>query len=451
MENKKRNRRYGIICGVVIAALSALSIMGIYQYRRADKLALAVENQYVHAFHELTDYVRDVEVLLQKSMLVSNPRQLSTLSSNIYMQTAGAKANLALLPVSELNLTDTSKFLSQTGDYAAYLASKVIDSGTVSEEEYKNLASLANYCSTVSNHLNSLQEELYAKRLSIGTAKSIVAHAEEEEKSFTTSMEEMEQAFQDYPSLIYDGPFSEHINQAEPKAIKDALRITQEEALSRARSFLGDWRGDNLTLTDEGRGTFPTYNYTSANDKREISISITKQGGRVLYFLDNRSVAEGKLSMKEATQKAESFLYQHGFSSMESSYYDTENNVATINFAAVQDGVILYADLVKVKVALDNGEILGMEAGGYLMSHTEREDLVPTISGEEAHSKISTHLAIDTVRLSLIPLDSRREVLCYECKGRYNGRNFLIYINAKTGKEEKILMLLESDSGVLTI
>lgn len=451
MENKKRNRRYGVICGVVIAVLSVLSVMGIYQYKRAEKLSLAVENQYLHAFHELADYVRDVEVLLQKSMLVSNPRQLSTLSSNIYMQTAGAKANLALLPVSELNLTDTSKFLSQAGDYAAYLASKVIDSGTVSEEEYKNLASLANYCSTVSAHLTSLQDELYAKRLSIGAAKSIVAHAEEEKKNFATSMEEMEQAFQDYPSLIYDGPFSEHINLTEPKAIQDALRITQDEAIERARSFLGDWRGDKLTLTDEGRGTFPTYNYTSAVDQREISVSITKQGGRILYFLDNRNVTEGRLSMKEATQKAESFLYQHGFSSMERSYYDTENNVATINFAAVQNGVILYPDLVKVKVALDNGEILGMESAGFLMSHIEREDLAPSISAEDARAKISPHLAIENIRLSLIPLDSRREVLCYECKGRYNGKNFLIYINAKTGKEEKILMLLESDSGVLTI
>ncbi|MBE7010260.1 MAG: germination protein YpeB [Ruminococcaceae bacterium] len=452
MENKKIPRKYGVLYGIAAALFLVVSIAGIYQYQKAQRLALAVENQYVHAFTEVADYMRDVEVLLEKTTLVSDPGQLAVLSSEVYRQASGAKANLALLPVAELNLSGTSKFLSHAGDYTAYLASKVLDSGEVTEEEYKNLEALADYGNQVNAHLEKLQDKLYSQSLSIHTARSLVAHAEEEEEqSFSAGMEEAEKVFQDYPSLIYDGPFSEHLETTEPVMIKDELRITQEEALKRAKEFFGDWRSRSLEPEDEGKGRIDTYNFTTGNKGREISISVTKQGGRILYFLDNRDVSEENISMDEAIHYANEFLSVHGFGGMESSYYDRENGIATINFAAVQDGVILYSDLVKVKVALDNGEILGMEAGGYMMSHTKRELPATRLSAEEATGRINKRLSVDHVRLALIPLESRREVLCYECRGTYKERDFLIYVNAETGKEEKILMLVHSENGILTV
>lgn len=42
---------------------------------------------------------------------------------------------------------------------------------------------------------------------------------------------------------------------------------------------------------------------------------------------------------------------------MVESYHLTENNIMTINFAYQDGGALCYPDLVKVGVALDNGEI----------------------------------------------------------------------------------------------
>ena len=85
------------------------------------------------------------------------------------------------------------------------------------------------------------------------------------------------------------------------------------------------------------------------------------------------------------------------------------------------------------------------------MCHKER-DIPQNVIGEEAaREKAGTHLSIDTVSMTYIPLESKREVYCYELKGTLGKNNFLIYINAETGQEEKILMLLESDKGILTI
>lgn len=92
-----------------------------------------------------------------------------------------------------------------------------------------------------------------------------------------------------------------------------------------------------------------------------------------------------------------------------------------------------------------------MEANGYIMNHAVRDIRTPVISKQEARAKVNSRLSIDSARIALIPKDSRREVLCYEFKGSANSRNFLIYINAETGREEDIQLLIESADGILTV
>ena len=85
------------------------------------------------------------------------------------------------------------------------------------------------------------------------------------------------------------------------------------------------------------------------------------------------------------------------------------------------------------------------------MNHKKRDLPENKISVQEAKELINSNLSIDSQTIALIPKDSKREVLCYEFKGSHNGKNFLIYINTETGYEEQILMLLESENGILTI
>ena len=52
----------------------------------------------------------------------------------------------------------------------------------------------------------------------------------------------------------------------------------------------------------------------------------------------------------------------------------------------------------------------------------------------------------------MIPTGGKDEVLCHEFKCiDSEERHCLVYINAETGAEEKILILLEDESGTLTI
>ncbi len=246
MENRAMRFNGRVIVILSVVAVFVLALAAMHQFNRAEALENAVENQYVHAFHELTDYVRDVDVLLKKTMLVTGAQQMSALSSEIFMQTAAAKASLAQLPVAELDLSGTSKFLSQVGDYTSSLAAKVINNGEISTEEYQTLSRLSDYAEAVSERLGELENQLNEQSLSFSEAAGMIAYAADG-GGFSGGMEDLENALQDYPSLIYDGPFSEHLVTREAAFLTDKSEMTQEEALEAAKRFLGDGRAEKLS------------------------------------------------------------------------------------------------------------------------------------------------------------------------------------------------------------
>ena len=429
-------------------ALVCLGVFGLYEKYRAMAFEQSLEDTYNRAFFELTGYVDDIDSLLAKSMVATDAGELATISSELSVQANSATACLAQLPITEIQLDKTEKFLSQVGDYTYTLSQSLIDDKTISKKEYDSLKSLGTYATSLNNTLAELCTEVYNGRVRFGDNNKITigktAYAMDQHP-----LSAVEKEFGEYPSLIYDGPFSEHIENMSPKMTESKREITKQEAQKIAAEFMNS---DKLEIAGETENSsMNSYILSGKNRGTEETIAITKRGGCVVYFIKNRRIFTEKLSVENAISKARDFLLDKGYKDMTESYFEKAGGVATVNFAYKQDGVTCYSDLIKVKVALDDGEIIGMEANGYVMNHHKREGLTAEISKDVARSKISPHLTIDAVSMALIPKDSKREVLCYEFKGTSNGRNFLVYINAKTGKEEDIQILIESPDGILTI
>ncbi len=452
MENTKRNYIYGILGALFVVTL----IVAIYQSSRVNAMKISVENNYNRAFHELVDYMDDVDTLLKKSQIVSSSAQISTISSELFRETTAAKACLGQLPISQVQMENIDKFLSQVGDYTYNLSQKSIYQEDITADDYNNLADLSNYASKLKEELLSMQEDIYSGEISFGKIKKeaenhLVDIAKAENKNVLSGFEEMEKQFQEYPSLIYDGPFSEHIEKINPVMTENARSVSEDEALNKLKKTINGYSGEITFDSISDNTKLSSYLFKGATEEKSIYAAITRKGGYPLYFLINREIGEEKISVDMAISKARDFLSNNGFSSIKTSYYDKSGGVVTVNFAYQQGDVTCYSDLIKVKVALDNGEIIGLETKGYLTTHQQRNIDAPTITEEEAKNKISKHLDVESSGLALIPKDSKREVLCYEIKGKHNDSNFLVYINAYNGREEQVLMLIESETGILTV
>lgn len=440
-------RRYYWLMSVVVVALG---VFGTYEFFKAKAYKQGLEDTYNRAFFELTGYVDDIDTLLAKGMLATSAGEMATISQELSVQAAAAKSCLTQLPITEVRLDKTEKFLSQVGDYTYTLSQSLIDKKTISAKEYENLTSLGSYATSLNESLGELSQKVYAGKLRFGDNANIsiekTVYAESSDP-FTA----IEKEFGEYPSLIYDGPFSEHIENMQPKMLDGKRELTKEEAAGKIVKFFGVAADKVHYVSETQNSLMNSYMFRIKDGKKETTVSLTKQGGYIVYFLTNRNVRAEKLSVEDAILKGKDYLKQKGFENMQSSYYEKSGGIATVNFAYRQNNVLCYSDLIKVKVALDDGEIVGMEANGYIMNHTVRDIRTPSLTKQEAREKINSRLNIDTVNIALIPKDSKREVLCYEFKGSANGRNFLVYINAESGKEEDIQILIESPDGILTI
>ena len=86
----------------------------------------------------------------------------------------------------------------------------------------------------------------------------------------------------------------------------------------------------------------------------------------------------------------------------------------------------------------------------HLNSHTKRDLKEPKVSKEKAKESLNKDLNIESEELAVIPTEWKTEVLCWEFEGNIDGLDFIVYVNAETGKEEDILIITNTPNGILT-
>ena len=161
-----------------------------------------------------------------------------------------------------------------------------------------------------------------------------------------------------------------------------------------------------------------------------MDISITQTGGHLLWMMSSATgSAEGipeEAEVDRLREAAEAYLSENGYPSMCATYAQYYGGCALINFAALQDDVILYSDLVKIWVDRETGSIVGVDARNYLFSHVERDLAEALITMEEAESMLSTNLTVEDRALALIPITPQTERLCYEFKGTCGEEEYIV-------------------------
>ncbi len=454
LQDWKERLKKGHMLSVIGVLLIVVIALGIILYTKQREYRQASENSYNMAFYELVDYVENVETYLAKSLISSTSEHGAETLTNLWREANLAQSYLARLPIESQELENTEKFLNQVSDYSYSLSRKNIYNENLTEEDLKNLKDLHSYSVELENTLNQLSEDLNTGRFSWGelTKKGTVAFAQQVDNISKESFSNLEENFHQYAGLIYDGAFSEHLTGQEKKGLTGE-DVEEEQAKQIAEDFVGKDKIKEISnLGFSENATIPVYDFSiTSHENTTSNISISKKGGHIVYINTNREVNSEMISQEEADSKGKEFLASKGFKDMKETYYLKQEGIVTINYAATQEGVVMYPDLIKVKVALDNGEILGMETTGYLNNHTQREIGNINISKEEAKKSLNKDLQIESEGLAVIPTEWKSEILCYEFKGKVEDREFLVYINSENGREEDILIITNTPNGTLTM
>ncbi|MBO6233052.1 MAG: germination protein YpeB [Clostridia bacterium] len=442
------------LAAVILLLLLVVASLGVTVYSKNKEIIRTNENSYNMAFYQLVDEVKDVEAYLAKVQVTTTSEHSAENLTNLWREANMAQSYLSMLPIESQELEKTQKFLNQVSDYSYSLSRKNIEEEDLSKEDLKNLKDLHGYSVELTNTLIQLSEDINSGRIKWQdfNKEEDVAFAQQVDNISKDSFNNMSENFHEYSGLIYDGAFSEHLTNSQKIGLT-GNDIDEQDALKRAEDFIGK---ENIQKIEKfglaQNANIAAYNFSIKTNKNEnISLAITQKGGHVVYMNSNRDVNSEILQYDEVNKIGKNFLNDKGFPNMKETYYMKQNGFITINYAYVQENVVIYPDLIKLKIALDDGEILGMETTGYLNNHKKRDINTIKITMEEAKNKINKDLQISSQGLAIIPTKWQTEILCYEFKGKIDDTDFLVYINCENGKEQDILVIKDTPDGVLTM
>ncbi len=446
LENQVSRRgkiRVRLYASVLILVLFSAFVINA---QKASELSRQLNADAERSLSTLEACMSSINTNLTKGLYANTTPMLSSMAISLTRDAASAKNSLSALPLSDTQLDNMLKFLSQVGAFVSTLDRKLSLGEPITSEERNQLKQLIDVSQKLLSELDTITQGVEDGSVSFKQAGSTLQKSADQSMQIDSAFGDAEQTLTDYPTLIYDGPFSDHILNQSPKALEGKSDISKEKALEIASDFIGVDKS-TLRFDSETNGVIETYNFFVDS----INISVCKKGGAVLYLLGSSNAGESVITPEQAVENAKNFLSAKGYENMKESYYSTQDGICTVNFAYENEGVICYPDLIKLSVSLETGNIISFDARGYIMNHTDRPPVQSKISADEAKMSVSDYLTVMSSRLAVIPTDYKTEKTAYEfhCKTP-DEQEVLVYIDVLTAKEDDILLLLYSDGGILT-
>ncbi|MEC2076383.1 germination protein YpeB [Metabacillus fastidiosus] len=421
---------------------------GYKEHQEKDALLIQAENNYQRAFHDLAYRIDILHDKIGATLAMNSKESLSPALADVWRITSEAHSDVGQLPLALLPFNKTEEFLSNIGDFSYRTAVRDLEKEPLSSKEMKSLEKMYEQSADIQSELRKVQSLAMKNNLRwMDVEMALASGKKQADNTIIDGFKTVEKNVGAYTETDLGPTFTSNKNREEGfKQLKGKM-ISKNEARKIAEKFVNQEVKD-VKITENGEGAsfgFYSLAMTDKKDKSEINIDLTKKGGYPIYLVENREISDAKISLNDATNKAVEFLKKNNFENLqlfESAQYD---NTGTFSFVSVHDNIRIYPDTIRIKVALDDGSIIGYSARDYLAANKDRNISKPVITLEKARKQLNPNLKIQEDRLAVITNELGDEVLCYEFLGIINNDTYRIFINADSGIEEKVEKLKNSE------
>ncbi|MBN6888400.1 spore germination protein [Cytobacillus horneckiae] len=439
----------GVLIGALSVGLVGAAVWGYQEHREKNAILINAENNYQRAFHELTYQVDLLHDKIGSTLAMNSRSSLSPALADVWRITSEAHSDVGQLPLALLPFNKTEEFLSQIGDFSYRTAVRDLDKDPLTDEEYQSLQNLYKQAADIQDELRQVQHMVLKNDLRWMDVETALASGNEAaDNTIIDGFQTVEKTVEGYDETDLGPAFVNMQKKDENFKYLEGEEITKEEAVKEARKYAGLPKDSKVRVTESGEGSkygFYSVTIEAPNSQIEANMDITKKGGYPIWFIMARDVKEQNISLNDASNIAIEFLKENGFEDLdlfESAQYD---QTGVFTFVSKQDDVRIYPDSIKMKVALDDGKILGFAAEDYLKSHHQREIPEAQLSLEEARAKLNPQVEIMEDRMAVILNDLNQEVLCYEFMATLGNDTYRIFINSEDGREEKVEKLQNAE------
>ncbi len=426
-----------ISLGVVTLALGS---MLTYGWINMDGMTADMATIHTESMYELNSIVDNLDTNLAKARVANTRNEQVKLLSNVAIESEMAETLLERLPVDTQFTQNVTSFVNKMGDSAQSMLYSVASGKKLTDSQIATIEHMYKTNLQLKQSINELTANCTGKEM-------LKAMRGKKDNLMLVSFGEMENNVVETPKEIHDGPFAENIKKVSAKNLAGLEEITCAQAEKLAAKYFESYKVSDVKCTGEVTAESLTcYNVTMQTKDGEMSAQLSKQGGKVVEFNSYKDCNDKNFSVERCVDIAQDFLKALGFKNMKAVWTSENGTTCNLNFAYEQNGVVIYPDMVKVKVCEERGIVTGMEGLAYVLNHTQRELGSAKISKSNAKAVLNGGFEAEGSRLCLIPVDGG-EVLCYEFYGTYGGNDYYIYVDAATGNEVEVFTVIGTAQG----
>lgn len=436
-----------IIGCVALAIALGACLIAFYQLKKTNKQSSkTLESVYSSSYYSMVDSVNNLQVNADKFETVTSSTSQRALLKDMEQDCAYIIAGLSVLPIDAENSNSAIKFFNQiSGMCEAYITT--IDKGESLSSEQLVLVDKAEYALSIIKSKLNTHNDLVRK----GNYEFITAGVFDDDgvTQFSNSIGDLTAGEVDYPTMIFDGPFSASLENRQIRGLsKD--EISQQQAYEYLKNTVYMDEDVEIEYLRETYGDFVTYDFEVTKNNISYMAQVTKRQGLLLTLSGYAATEEPSISSERAQELAEAFAERVGFGELATTWLEVKDNIAYINLAPMQNDVVLYPDLVKVKVDMYGQSIIGFEAKNYAFNHVERT-FETSITLEEAEKELGFDYIVLNTRKAIITLDNEAEVAVYEFACERIGGLYYYYVDANTGNLVEILKVVDSNGTPLLV
>jgi spore germination protein len=440
----------GIIISALALGVAGTAYWGYQEHQEKNAVLLNAENNYQRAFHGLTYQMDLLHDKIGTTLAMNSRNSLSPSLVEVWRITSEAHNDVGQLPLTLLPFNKTEEFLANIGNFSYKTAVRDLNKNPLSKQEYGTLKVLYKQSGDIQNELRNVQQMVLKNNLRWMDVELALASGKEmTDNTIIDGFKTVEKTVSGYDETNFGPTFANFQKKDENFQKITGKTITRNNAINEAKKYMKFDGNSIVKVTENGKGSDYGFYSVSLKNKQtgqEASMDLTKKGGYPIWFINHRDINKQVISLNEASIKAAAFLKDTGFKNLElfeSMQYD---NIGVFNFITSINKVRVYSESIKVKVALDNGDVIGVSAEEYLKTHHNRTIPKPAITMQQARSKVNPHLKVLENHQAIIVNDLNEEVLCYEFLGTIGEDTYRIFINAKSGIEEDVQKLKNAEA-----
>ena len=425
-----------ITLGVTTLALGTVLTFG---WLTMDNMQADMANVYVESLYELNSVIDNLDADLARAQASSSATDRVRVLSDIAIESQTAETILERLPVDIQMTEQMASFINKMSDSAKGMLYTVANGGELTASQKQSLEYMYETNGKIKAELNEL--------ISTVNGKDLLAAMRGKHSTLGDGFTLIQNNTFTSPRGIQDGPFADSVKTTDARALNGLQEITAQEAEQLAVNYFADYGAKDAHCTGEAVAQALTvYNVSIKTDDGEMLVQLSKLGGKVVAFDSFKDCSDHNFSVERCIDIAQDFLASIGYEGLKAVWTSENGTTCNLNFAPVQDGAILYPDLVKVKVCEERGKVTGVEALSYVLNHGERNLSGANLSKSQAQANINGNIEVESSRLALIPFDGT-EVLCYEFFGQLGNNEYFVYVDAQTGEEIEVLTVVGTAQG----